>query len=145
MKYGLELHGSAFGGYRLYTYTLGIHVHKYYPHWALKSVNITYTGLFGPSGLYICTHVVTNGSHYWGSCMCLKFEASIRAAWQRFRRCSLMGPFPGNLDIVEHGRRRACAGESRDKVPQTNLKTMLVNSFSLHPKPYTLNPKPQTP
>ena len=29
---------------------LGIHVHKYYLHWALKSVNITYIGLFGSLG-----------------------------------------------------------------------------------------------
>ena len=34
--------------------TLGIHVHKYYLHWALGSVNITYIGLFGSLGL--CTH-----------------------------------------------------------------------------------------
>ena len=32
------------------TQTLGIHVHKYYLHWALKSVNITYIGLFGSLG-----------------------------------------------------------------------------------------------
>ena len=30
--------------------TLEIHVHKYYLHWALKSVNITYIGLFGSLG-----------------------------------------------------------------------------------------------
>ena len=33
--------------------TLGIHVHKYFLHWALKSVNITYIGLFGSLGLYL--------------------------------------------------------------------------------------------
>ena len=30
--------------------SLGIHVHKYYLHWALKSVSITYIGLFGSLG-----------------------------------------------------------------------------------------------
>ena len=30
---------------------LGIHVHKYCLHWALKSVNTTYIGLFGSLGL----------------------------------------------------------------------------------------------
>ena len=31
--------------------SLEIHVHKYYLHWALKSVNITYIGLFGSLGV----------------------------------------------------------------------------------------------
>ena len=31
--------------------TLGIQVYKYFFHWALKSVNITYFALFGSLGL----------------------------------------------------------------------------------------------
>ena len=32
--------------------SLGIHVHKSYLHWALRSVNSTYIGLFGSLGFY---------------------------------------------------------------------------------------------